>query len=142
MTPRALRRTLSQEVRFTLPRDADRPAAERPVFVLQVPTTTAFAELVDTIPGAQAANVAAVVRFVARLEQHPDAEAFGAAGTPARQAYVDAMGLFDVAAIAGAIGELAYLSEDERKNSDSPSGSATTPDGGNGAAASTPALTP
>jgi hypothetical protein len=139
---RTLRRTLGQEVRYTLPRDADLPAAERPVFVLRVPTTSAFADLVDGIAGAQASNVAAVIRFVDRLEQHPDAEAFGAAESPARRAYVDAMTLLDVVDLARAIGELAYLTEDERKNSDSPSASRTTADGASDAASSTPAPTP
>jgi hypothetical protein len=141
--PRNYRRVSATEVPYVLRDDRALPEAEQARWVLAVPPNTVFAEFCDEFLGhPNGSNVAAVERFLVRMENHPDGSSCGAAGSPARSAYVGTLAFGVVRELSNEISRIAMLTETERKNSDSPSASSPTTGGTDAAAGSASPPTP
>lgn len=111
-----LRRKPRTPFPYVLVEDRERKEDEHARFIIAPPTERQWAEVVDDAPGNAAVLSEAVIRFVDRLENHPDAEAFGAAGSKERRAFVDeCMGLERIRELGNAVADT-MLSERERKN--------------------------
>lgn len=110
-----LRRKPRTPFPYVLKADRDKPEAEQPRFIIAPPKSGEWNQMLDDCGGGNAALYEGIKRFVVRLEQHEDAEAFGAAGTPEREAFMDELDQRVVTELGNAVAET-LLSEDDRKN--------------------------
>lgn len=83
------------------------------VALLRVPTNS---EMLLWFDGSANAHILAVTNCVVGLEGHPEADAFGAAGTPERRAFVEAMDPTEVVELGKALDALGAITEVEAKN--------------------------
>ena len=95
---------------------ADRERENPPRFIVTPPTSRTWAEVVDEGRGTQGILLDAVARFVAALENHPDAAAFGKADSAERRQYLDDCMAVDVVRELGNAIADTLLTDTDRKN--------------------------
>lgn len=100
---------------YVLAADRALPEVEQPRFVIAPPSSRIWTEIIDGSLGSNGALLDAVIRCVDRLENDPDAGAFGRPGSEERKAYVDEMDIVVIRELGTAVAET-LLSETDRKN--------------------------
>lgn len=111
----ALRRLSREPFPYVLRADRALPEVEQPRFVIRPPSRRVWASLVDGARGNNEALFEAAARCIDRLENHPDAAAFGAPDTEPRRAYLDDVDVAVISELGNAVAAT-MLSETDRKN--------------------------